>query len=98
MVRDPLTADLDQRQQALARYALKLTLKPHAMTQNDVEKLRKAGLDNRAIHDAAQVIAYFNYVNRIADGLGVDLEQEAPIYRRALEGLEPGPPPTLPRD
>ena len=34
------------------------------------------GLDDTAIHDAAQVIAYFNYINRVADGLGVDLEPE----------------------
>lgn len=36
--------------------------------------LREAGLDDRAIHDATQVVAYFAYINRIADGLGVDPE------------------------
>ncbi|HEX9895425.1 MAG TPA: hypothetical protein VGA78_15960 [Gemmatimonadales bacterium] len=39
-----------------------------------VERLRQAGLSDRAIHDATQVIAYFNYINRIADGLGVEQE------------------------
>jgi alkylhydroperoxidase family enzyme len=34
------------------------------------------GLDDRAIHDAIQVIAYFNYINRIAEGVGTDLEPE----------------------
>ena len=42
----------------------------------DVELLRTHGLDDTAIHDATQVIAYFNYINRIADCLGVDLEPE----------------------
>lgn len=36
--------------------------------------LRTAGFDDRAIHDATQIISYFNYINRIADTLGVELE------------------------
>ncbi len=44
------------------------------MTQNDVDKLRSQDLSDQAISDAAQVISYFNYINRIAEGLGVDLE------------------------
>jgi alkylhydroperoxidase family enzyme len=46
------------------------------MTAQDVEKLRALGWSDLEIHDAAQVVSYFNYVNRIADGLGVDLEPE----------------------
>lgn len=44
------------------------------MGEADVEQLRAVGLDDRAIHDATQVIAYFNYINRVADGLGVEAE------------------------
>ncbi len=40
----------------------------------DVETLRGAGLSDAAIHDAAAVTAYFNFVNRLALGLGVELE------------------------
>jgi alkylhydroperoxidase family enzyme len=40
--------------------------------------LRACGLGDRAIHDATQVIAYFNYINRVADGLGIDLEPGMP--------------------
>jgi alkylhydroperoxidase family enzyme len=40
-----------------------------------VERLRNAAFDDRAIHDATQVISYFNYINRVADGLGVDKEE-----------------------
>ena len=44
------------------------------MLPADLDALRSAGLDDRAIHDAAQVIAYFNYINRVADSLGVEPE------------------------
>jgi alkylhydroperoxidase family enzyme len=48
------------------------------VTQQDIEHLRGLGWTDRAIHDAAQVTAYFNYINRLADGLGVDLERGMP--------------------
>lgn len=38
-------------------------------------RLRQHGFEDRAIHDATQVISYFNYINRIADGLGVEPEE-----------------------
>ena len=55
-------------------YALKLTRSPSAMTEGDVEKLRRVGFADRAILDICQVGAYFNFVNRLADGLGAELE------------------------
>ena len=48
------------------------------MTSGDVVTLRGHGFDDRAIHDVVQTVAYFNYINRVADGLGVDLEPEMP--------------------
>jgi uncharacterized peroxidase-related enzyme len=53
---------------------VKLTLTPAAMTEADIEELRGHGFSDEAIHDAVQVAAYFNYINRVCDGLGVDLE------------------------
>jgi alkylhydroperoxidase family enzyme len=44
------------------------------VTADDVARLRAAGFDDRAIHDACAIVAYFAFVNRIADGLGVELE------------------------
>lgn len=55
-------------------YAAKLTLTPTAVTEADIHALRKAGFDDRAILDIAMITAYYAYVNRIADGLGVSLE------------------------
>jgi uncharacterized peroxidase-related enzyme len=59
---------------ALLVYADKLTRAPAAVTADDVAQLRAAGFDDRAIHDACAIVAYFAFVNRIADGLGVELE------------------------
>lgn len=44
------------------------------MVEDDIITLRGHGFDDRAIHDATQVISYFNYINRIADSLNVDYE------------------------
>lgn len=55
-------------------YAVKLTAKPAAVKKEDLDKLRKFDLSDRDILDLNQVAAYFNYVNRTADGLGIELE------------------------
>ena len=71
---DYRSAELKPRQRALLDYAVKLTREPWALTEADLEPLRAAGLDDRAILDVAQVVGYFAFVNRLADGLGVPLE------------------------
>jgi len=55
-------------------YAVKLTRAPHAVGPRDIERLHAAGFDDTAVLDICQVTAYYNYVNRLADGLGVELE------------------------
>ena len=50
------------------------------MTEADVSAMRVAGFDDVAVHDAVQVIGYFNYINRIADAIHVDLEPEMAPY------------------
>ncbi len=55
-------------------YCVELTNNPQAVAANGVESLRQVGFDDLAIHDICAVTAYFAFVNRIADGLGVELE------------------------
>ena len=62
---------LSGRDLALMRYAEKLTLRPGEMVEADVLALRAAGLDDGQILEANQVVGYFNYVNRLLNGLGV---------------------------
>ncbi|PIV81613.1 hypothetical protein COW53_03405 [bacterium CG17_big_fil_post_rev_8_21_14_2_50_64_8] len=52
------------------------------MERKDLEPLREHGLDDRAVVDLNQTVAYFNYVNRIAEGLGVELESHWPEQAR----------------
>lgn len=68
---DPRTTD---RERALLVYALHLTREPESMSREDVDALREAGFDDGEILDANQVTAYFAYANRVADGLGIELE------------------------
>ncbi len=55
-------------------YAVKLTKMPWEMEQGDVEKLRGEDFSDAAILDINQITGYYNFVNRLADGLGVELE------------------------
>ncbi len=71
-------SDLDQ---ALCSFADKLTRAPASMLEADLQVLRGFGLDDVALHDAVQVVAYFNYINRVADALHVDLEDWMPPYK-----------------
>lgn len=75
-------AGLPPRERALADYALKLTRRPAEIEPEDLEALRKAGLTDLAILDAAAVTAYFNFSNRINSGIGVAPNSEAALSHR----------------
>ncbi|MGH3132666.1 MAG: peroxidase [Gaiellaceae bacterium] len=69
-------ADLSSRERALCDFAVKLTHSAADVEQADIDALRGHGLDDAAISDAVQVVGYFNYVTRVADGVGIDDEPE----------------------
>jgi len=71
---DYTKATMTEADRALCDHAIQLTRAPASVSQADVDRLRAKGLSDRAINDATQVIGFFNYINRVADGLGVDLE------------------------
>ncbi len=58
----------------MLEYAYKLTLEPWSMIKADVETLREANFSDADILDINQVAGYYAFVNRLADGLGVELE------------------------
>jgi len=84
LARNWRTAELERVDYALCSYAEKLTKAPASMTEMDVEALRQVDLDDDCIHDAIQVVSYFNYINRVADAVHVDLEPEMTPYPEDL--------------
>lgn len=73
--RDWRSAELTPRERSLCEFAAALTRKPQEMRESSLDALRAAGLDDRGILDLVHVIGFFAYANRLADGLGVDLEE-----------------------
>jgi uncharacterized peroxidase-related enzyme len=71
---EPAAAPLHGADRALITYALKLTRTPREVRESDVAALRAAGFSEAEIFEAAFVTAYFNYTNRVAEGLGVEPE------------------------
>jgi uncharacterized peroxidase-related enzyme len=65
---------------ALMLYARKLTLTPGEMNQVDVDSLKSNGLNDGEILEANQIIGYFNYVNRLLNGLGVTTDGDTVGY------------------
>jgi len=71
---DYTRAELSATDRAMLDYAVKLTRRPGEMNATDAGALRAQGFGDRAIHDICAITAYYAFVNRIADGLGVELE------------------------
>lgn len=73
---DPVTATTNARQRAMVDFAVKLTRSPAVVEEADVTRLREEGMNDRCIHDLTAIVAYFNFVNRMASGLGIELEPQ----------------------
>ena len=71
---DYRSAGLTMSEVVLLDYAVKLTKNPREMTRGDVDALRNLGYSDEQLVDAVQCIGYFNFINRVLDGLGVDPE------------------------
>lgn len=86
LIEDHEAAAITGRQRAILAYAVRLTVAPGAMTEDSLAPLRAKGLSDRDILDVNQVSAYFAYVNRVADGLGVVTDAYAEDAYRAIVG------------
>ena len=64
----------DKKEIAILKYSQKLTQNVREMEESDVKKLKKRGCDDGEILEVNQVVAYFNYSNRLLNGLGVSLD------------------------
>lgn len=73
------SAKLSGADRQMLEYTEKLTLRPWDMDESDVVALRERGFSDGAILDINQVTSYYAFANRLADGLGIELE---PIHQK----------------
>jgi uncharacterized peroxidase-related enzyme len=76
LIRDVCAVDLPARTRAMVAYAVNLTQRSSGMREQDVEDLRQAGFSDEDILSINRIASYFNFVNRIALGLGVEFSEE----------------------
>ena len=74
IVKDWKKVNLSERQQALCQLAEKVSEDSKQMKLEDLSSFKQTGYSDRAIHDAVQILGYFNYINRIAYSLGEEPE------------------------
>jgi alkylhydroperoxidase family enzyme len=72
---------------ALCELAEQLTLRPASVDAATIERVRAEGWNDAAIHDAIQVVSYFNYINRVAEGVGIEGEPDWDEARRDAPGV-----------
>lgn len=78
------TAGLDRPTTALLEFAHQLTVEPASISRSDIEGLRSHGFNDEGITTAVEVIAFFNFINRIAEGLGAPMENWIDAQGRVL--------------
>ena len=72
---DWTTSSISPVQMAMCEFANKLTENPNKVNEKDIELLRSYDLSDKDISQIVQIIAYFNYIYRVADGLGLEPEE-----------------------
>lgn len=72
--RDWRSAPIDDRERVMLGYVEKLTLDATTVSRQDLDGLRAVGFDDTAILQINLIASWFNYINRVADGLGVARE------------------------
>jgi len=65
---------LTEQQKAICYFAEKLTLNPGKIDKEDIHKIKEFGYVDKEVSEIVQIISYFNYINRVADGLGLEPE------------------------
>lgn len=85
---------MNDRERALCTVAEKLSATPTRMVEEDWAPLRALGFDDAAVLEVAHIVGLFNYLTRLADGLGLQLDPAVLAARAREEGLSGGRPPS----
>jgi uncharacterized peroxidase-related enzyme len=76
LLHGPGTPSLDPKDRMMVSYAIALTSDPSSVTEDHIRALRRNGMSDEEILQLALITSYFNFVNRLASGLGVSLEED----------------------
>ena len=88
LLNDYTRVNLSPADRLMLDFALKLTQKPSTVTKSDVEKLKEAGLEDQQILSVVLLTCLYNFMDRLANGLGVDVPPE---YQKLVESWLVGP-------
>jgi uncharacterized peroxidase-related enzyme len=80
------TAGIEDEMKPIMRFVRKLTLEPSKMTQADADAVFDAGWNERALYDAIQVCALYNFMNRYVEGIGIEWPKEPRPAMKPGEG------------
>ena len=72
---DPAQAEVDAQTRGMLDFAIKLTREPWAMVEGDVQELRALGLSDEQVLSVVLITCMFNFMDRLADGLGVEVPE-----------------------
>lgn len=79
---------LSDRERALCAVAEKLSATPTRMVEEDWQPLRRLGFDDRACLEVAHTVGVFNYLTRLADGLGLQLDRQTEAAGQTGQALQ----------
>jgi uncharacterized peroxidase-related enzyme len=87
--RDFHGAELDEQEKAMLEFVTKMTVDSKSMARTDVEHLRRAGFDDVQILEIVQLAGWFNCITRIADALGIKVEEWRADWQKEIFGTQP---------
>ena len=88
ILNDYTTADFSGKDRLMLDFAVRTTLEPAGLTQSEVDRLKAAGFEDKDIVSVVLVTCLFNFMNRVASSLGVEVPRN---FQRSIEGWLTGP-------
>jgi alkylhydroperoxidase family enzyme len=82
---------LDEQEKVMLEFVTKMTVDSKSTTEADVQRMRRAGFDDVQILEVVQLAGWFNCITRIADALGIEVEDWRADWKRQILAVEPEP-------
>lgn len=89
--RDFYGADLDEQEKVMLEFVTKMTVDSKSTTEADIQRMREAGFDDVQILEVVQLAGWFNCITRIADALGIEVEDWRADWMKQILAVKPEP-------